>query len=463
MKISKPSADKAFPVRTTTLVSRLAAMVKPAAPASAPADQFGLAGGGMDRPVIRSKTPRNVILAALALAVIGGASALYLAAPGADTQTIAAERVRISPVTTGEFEDFLPLRARVTPRDTVFLDSVEGGRVEEVLVEDGAFVQQGELLAILSNAELQLSVLARQTEVTQQLNSMRSQELALEQTRAQNVQALLEAELAAARVERQYAREKPLAERGFVAARVFDDTRDELAYQRRRVEVLRQSTKTDERLQAGQLAELRGAAQSMQQGLGLARDNLEALKLRAPVSGQLSSFAIQVGQSLARGERLGQIDSAGQNKLTAGVDEFYLDRVEPGQTGVVAINGKDFAVRVSKVYPQVRNGQFEIDLRFAKDEPDDLRRGQSLQLRLSLSDPTPARLVPNGAFYNDTGGNWIFVVAPDGKSAVKRTVRLGRRNSEFIEVLDGLEPGEQVLTSPYAGFADKDRLDLTEK
>ena len=199
----------------------------------------------------------------------------------------------------------------------------------------------------------------------------------------------------------------------------------------------------------------------MQSGLALARANLDALSLRAPVSGTLSGFSIQIGQSLQRGERIGQIDSPGRNKLIAGVDEFYLGRVQIGQKAEAEVNGKRFQTRVTKIYPQVQNGQFQVDLQFLGDEPKDLQRGQTLQVKLTLGDPAPARLIPNGAFYNETGGSWVFVVAPDGRSAVKRQVRLGRRNSDFIEVLDGLDPGERVITSPYTGFADKDRLDLT--
>lgn len=430
---------------------------------SDPNDATPPSGGAMDRVVESKSLPMRAKLA------IGGAAlALFLIlfyafAPDGQSQTIAADRATVSTVTEGKFEDFLPLRARVTPLVTVYLDAIEGGRVEEVLVEDGATVQKGQLLAVLSNAELQLSVLARQTEVTQQLNSMRSQELALAQNRLQNERNLLEADLATRKVARQFERERPLAEKGFVAGKTFRDTSDDLAYQRDRLEVLRRGQATDERLQTNQLAQLRASAASMGSSLELARATLDALNLRAPVSGQLSGFSIQVGQSMGRGERLGQIDSPGSNKLIASVDEYYLGRVAVGQKATVDYGGKTFSLRVTKIYPQVRNGAFEVDLQFLGDEPADIQRGQTLQPRLTLSDPAQALLIPNGAFYNETGGAWVFVVTPDGTEAVKREVRLGRRNAEFIEVLDGLEPGEKVLTSPYTGFADKDRLDLEAK
>ena len=199
--------------------------------------------------------------------------------------------------------------------------------------------------------------------------------------------------------------------------------------------------------------------QRSNQSLELARASLDALNLRAPVAGQLTSFSIQVGQSFNRGERLGQIDSAGRNKLRAQVDEFYLGRVAEGQIATAEVGGRPYRMRVSKIYPQVRNGAFEIDLQFIGQEPADLQRGQTVQIRLTLGDPAPALLIPNGAFYNETGGNWVFVVSPDGGSAVKRQVRLGRRNADYIEVLEGLDPGERVITSPYTGFAERDRLE----
>jgi len=421
-----------------------------------------VSGGGMDKVVARTGPSARLKYAAGAALIVLLAAAAFFLAPGRNSQSVESARLTISPVTRGQFEDFLPLRGRSTPSLTVFLDAVEGGRVERILVEDGAIVQQGQLLALLSNSDLQLNVLARQTEVTQQINSMRSQELALAQTRLANERALIEAELQAQTARRQYDVQRPLAERGFIAGRTIADSRDTMAAAQRRTAVLRRQQSSDERLQSQQLAQLRSSASALNSSLGLARASLDALNLRAPVSGQLTAFSIQVGQSLQRGERLGQIDSLGRNKLVAQVDEFYLGRVAAGQTATAEIAGKTYKMRVAKIYPQVQNGAFSIDLAFAGVEPGELQRGQTLQVRLTLGDPAPALLIPSGAFYNETGGNWVFVVAPDGRSAVKRQVRLGRRNANFIEVLDGLDAGERVITSPYTGFAERDRLDLTE-
>jgi HlyD family secretion protein len=392
-----------------------------------------------------------------------GALLFYLMAPSAESQTVAADRVTVSTVQRGRFDDFLPLRARVTPLVTVFLDAVEGGRVEKVLVEDGAMVQQGQMLAVLSNSDLQLNLLARQSDVSREVNSMRSQELALAQNRMSDERAVIDAELAADKARRQYEVQRPLFQRGFIPAKVFNDSRDEYRSSQRRANVLRRAQAVNERLQTSQLAQLRASNASLSGSLDIARATLDALNLRAPVSGQLTAFSIQVGQSLNRGERLGQIDSAGRSKLVAQVDEFYLGRVEPGQIATAEWGGKTYRLKVAKIYPQVRNGTFEVDFHFLGSEPKDVQRGQTLQTKLTLGDPTPALLIPNGAFYNETGGAWVFVVTPDGSEAIKRQVRLGRRNADHIEVLEGLEPGEKVLTSPYTGFADKDRLDLETK
>ncbi|WP_380873036.1 ABC transporter permease [Sphingomonas sp. DBB INV C78] len=417
-------------------------------------------GGGMDRVVEKKRLPARLKLGIAAGVGLAGLGGFWMLAPSGDSQTVAASRLAIGEVRQGVFEDFLPLRARVTPLVTVYLDAVEGGRVEKVLVEDGATVAKGQLLAELSNADLQLSVLARQTEVAEQLNNMRSQELALSRTRLDNQRAIIESDAAAAKARRQYEREAALTEKGWVAKKTFADTAEDYRFQQRRAAVLRTAQATDERLQSQQLAQLRKSAESLQASFGIATANLESLNLRAPVAGQLTAFSIQIGQSMQQGERLGQIDSPGRNKLAAGVDEYYLGRVQPGQAATLEHGGKPYRLKVAKIYPQVRDGQFEVDLIFVGPEPAGIQRGQTLQAKLTLSDPAPARILPNGAFYNDSGGAWVFVVAPNGKSAEKRTVRLGRRNADFIEVLDGLEPGERVITSPYTGLTDKARLDL---
>jgi HlyD family secretion protein len=415
-------------------------------------------GGAMDRVVVRKSTGKLLLIGGGAAAVLLLALLFYILAPRSDSQTVEASRIQIATVEKGLFEDFLPLRGRVTPLVTVYLDAVEGGRVEQLAVEDGAIVTKGQLLAVLSNADLQLSTLARQTEVEQQLNNMRGQELALAQTRSNNRRELNQAEVELAKARRQYELYRPLAQKGFVSAKQLNDARDDLNFQSRKLAITRQSIAQDEELQRNQLQQLRSSASSLNSGLGIARGSLSQLNLRAPVAGQLSGFSIQLGQSVQQGERLGQIDSAGRSKLVADVDEYYLGRVVLGQGASLDAEGKTYALRVAKIYPQVRNGQFQIDVVFDGPEPPSLQRGQTLQAKLTLGDTTRATLLPSGAFFNDTGGNWVFVVGPDGTSATKRNVQIGRRNAEYFEVLSGLKAGERVIISSYSGLVDKDHL-----
>jgi HlyD family secretion protein len=421
-----------------------------------PRDGGPVSGGAMDKVVIRKKLDPRLLIGGAVAAVLVLILLFWLFAPRAGSQSVNPSRLTIAEVRQGTFEDFLPLRGRVTPLLTVYLDAVEGGRVEQLLVEDGAQVVKGQPLAVLSNADLQLSTLARQTEVEQQLNNMRSQELALQQTRSANRRDLNQAEIDLSKARRLHDLQRPLADKGFVSAKMFNDTKDDLTYQQRRLAILRKSIAEDEQLQASQLAQLRASASSLNQSLSIARSSLSQLQLRAPVSGQLSGFSIQLGQSLERGERLGQIDSAGRSKLVADVDEFYLGRVAVGQTASIDVDGKTYGLKVAKIYPQVRSGQFQIDLVFDGPEPPSLQRGQTMQTKLTLGDSSRALLIPNGAFFNDTGGNWVFVV--DGNGATRRPVQLGRKNNDFIEVLGGLKPGDRVITSSYSGLVDKDHL-----
>ncbi len=417
-----------------------------------------VSGGAMDKVVERKRIDRRILIGGGAAAVVLLVLLFWLFAPRADSMSIARDRLTISEAQSGTFDDFLPVRARVTPLVTVYLDAVEGGQVDKKLVEDGTQVTQGQLLAVLSNAELQLSTLEKQAEVEQQLNNMRSQELALVNTHNDNLRDLNQAETDLAKAKRQYDLYKPLADRGFVATKIFKDAKDDFDYQVHRLQILKQSIQQNEALQTSQLGQLRAAAASLNSSMGVARESLGQLNIHAPVTGQLSGFDIQLGQSLQQGERIGQIDSAGGDKLQADVDEYYLGRVAVGQTATADIDGKTYRLKVAKVYPQVRNGEFQIDLLFDGAEPTSMQRGQTIQAKLTVGDSSKALLIPNGAFFNDTGGTWAFVVDRDGNSATKRAIQLGRRNSDFIEVLGGLKPGDRVITSSYSGLTDKDHL-----
>ena len=423
---------------------------------------LGVSGQGMDRRIEKKLSRKQLVLyAAGALAVLACAWWVFDTLAGGRSLTVNSQRVAISSVTTGTYEDFIPLRGRLVPSSTVYLDAIEGGRVEQVLVEDGELVEAGDLIAVLSNTNLQLEVLGREAAVTEQLNNLRTIELQLEQNRLAHKRNLVEIDYQITRLEREIARQRELLGENLVSQSTIDNLEDELTYYRNRRQVTLESQATDARMQEAQLQQLRDAGEQLQAGLGFARKNLEDLNVRAPVAGKLSGFNIEIGQSITRGGRLGQIDDPDGSKLNARIDEYYLGRVDLELPAIAEHNRQELELRVSKIYPQVKEGNFEVDMTFA-EQPDGLRRGQTLQTRLTLGDNTDAILIPNGAFYQETGGNWVFVVTPDGSEAVKRTVRLGRRNSDFIEVLDGLEPGERVITSPYTSFVGMDRLSLND-
>lgn len=421
-----------------------------------------MSGTGMDRKVERPKSTLKFSLIIVFVAAIAGV--LFVVYTGELSKghrfQIDLNRIEISTVTKGMFEDFIPVRGRVAPLKTVFLDAIEGGRIESVPVEDGALLKQGELIVVLSNSNLQLSVNRNEALVTEQLNNMRSIELQLEQNRLAHKRTLLDIDFDIKRLTRQVQRERQLIENKSIPQSQLDQTEDELEYALKRKALSLKSQATDARLQESQLKSLQAASIQLKQNLAYAKTNLDKLNIRAPVSGKLSGFNVEVGQSISPGGRLGQVDDPSHYKVTAMIDEFYLGRVDLEQFSTFDRKGKNYTLRSAKIYPQVVNGQFEVDFVFVGPQPDDIRRGQSLQTQLTLGDASEATVIPSGAFYQDTGGHWVFVVSPEGDQAIKRTVRLGRRNAKLIEVLEGLEPGEQVITSPYTSFIDRERLQL---
>lgn len=417
-------------------------------------------GAGMDRKVEVKKAKWHKQGAA----VLAGAALLWFAfnlsqQGSGKVLAVNSERIVVSQVTSGTFEDFIPVRGRVAPAKTVFLDAIEGGRVERILVEDGTELKAGELIVELSNASLQLNVLGNEARVAEQLNNMRSIELSLEQNRLRHKSNLIDIEYQIKLLTRQLAREEELVASGAVSKSQFDDTRDTLDWYKNRLTVTLESQASDTRMQEEQLKFLKQTSQRLESNLAISRQNLENMNVRAPVDGKLSGFNVEIGQSIGRGERLGQIDTPNDYKVTAFIDEFYLGRVDIGQSATF----DNYALEISKIYPQVQNGQFEVDFKFVDQQPTGIRRGQTVQTRLTLGDASSALLIPNGAFYQDTGGNWVFVVTADGSEAVKRNVRLGRRNNQFIEVIEGLEEGESVITSPYSSYQDMQRLSLSSK
>jgi len=413
-------------------------------------------GAGMDRKVTRKNNPMKRVAVVAAGLIAAYFIYVIILSPTGQSLTVDQNRIVISDVISGTFEDFIPVRGRVAPAKTLYLDAMEGGRVEQILVEDGADLKAGDLIVEMSNATLQLNVLGNEARVAEQLNNMRSIELSLEQNRLQHKRNLIDINYQIKMLSRQFTREQGLVKNGGVSRTQFADTKDTLDWYRNRLEVTLESQASDAKMQDEQLTFLKETSERLESNLKISRQNLENMNVRAPVDGKLSGFNVEIGQSIGRGERLGQIDTPDNYKLTANIDEFYLSRVALGQN----LQYDNYQLEISKVYPQVQNGQFEVDFKFLADQPKDIRRGQTVQTKLTLGDSNKAILIPNGTFFQDTGGNWIFVVTADKSQAVKRNIRLGRRNNRYIEVLDGLVVGDQVITSTYSSYQDMERLNL---
>ncbi|MCC6917817.1 MAG: HlyD family efflux transporter periplasmic adaptor subunit [Alphaproteobacteria bacterium] len=418
-----------------------------------------LSGSGMDRRIEKKRLTRRRLYG-----IAGGAAALALivylafAVQGGRVYRMDAAQVTVSTVQRGTFDDFIPVRGKLAPLSTVYLETIEGGRVDRRLVEDGALVKAGQPLIDLSNAAIQLDVISREAQIAEQMNNLRTTDLLFEQTRIGYEKDLVEIGYEIVRLKRDLDRKRALVARGAISRATFDQVSDEYEYQLGRRRVTLDAQKKEQDLRAAQAAQLQETVKRLESNLDIARRSLDALQVKAPIDGQLTALDAEVGQSKQPGARLGQIDSVDAFKVTAEVDEFYVARVDIGQSASFTLGGQKVMAKVAKIYPQIREGRFTVDLTIDGPLPAGLRRGQAIDLRLELGGSSPALLVANGPFYQDTGGNWAFVLDGDGTSATRRDIRLGRRNPQVVEVLGGLNEGDRVVTSAYQSYLEMDRI-----
>lgn len=369
----------------------------------------------------------------------------------------------ISTIKQAEFAEYLPLRGVVEPEKTIFIDAIDGGRVEEVLIQEGSLVKQGQAILKLSNTNLQLNVLAREAEVSEQINNMRNTRLALEQNQLSLKRDVIELDFKVLRLQKQFTRNKALIAKNLISDQDFEAVEDELDFQRKYRETVQQSLEKEALLQSQQLQQLGLSIKTLESNLAISRGSLDKLIIRAPISGQLTFLDAQVGESKSNGQRLGQVDLIDQYKVTAQVDEFYVSRVAKGQTASFELNQHTFQIDVAKVYPGIDNGTFKVDFSISdKSIAKQLRLGQSVQLKFNLSSTESKLQIANGGFMQNTAGSWVFVIDENGEQASKRIIRLGRKNPQSIEVLSGLIRGERVITSSYASFADAEQLSLSK-
>lgn len=374
--------------------------------------------------------------------------------------TISRERITIATVRYGKFQEFLPINGSIVPIRTLYLDAIEGGRVEKRFLEAGSYVNQGDPILQLSNTSLLLDIMYREAELFQQSNNLRNTQLAMEQNRLALQSELLELDYQFKKIARVNARNRQLLEKNLISDREFDESNDEYDYLVNRRRLTMQSHVQDSIFRATQVDQLEASLIRMEENLALVKLNQENLLIRAPVSGHLTSLNAEIGESKVRGERLGQIDILDGFKAQIMVDEHYITRVRPGQRGGVTLGANRYELLIDKIYPEVINGQFQIDMTFIGPVPEDIRRGQTVRIRLALGDLTEATMIPRGGFFSKTGGQWVYVIGEDGAFATRRRIRLGRQNQDDYEILEGLEAGEQVITSSYDTFGNYDRIIL---
>lgn len=432
------------------------------------APQPSIAGPAMDRRIEHPAwSPRRWSLGTRigAAAVAIGATSLLLikliAGTGERTHRLPLEQISTATVSRGLFRDLIPLNARVVPRETVYVDAIDGGRVDRLYVEAGDLVEAGQPIIALSNTNLALQVIQQESQLNQAISQLQQNEIALEQNHLVNERGLAEIDYKIQSLQRAMGRRESLAGQGLVAREQRDEIADELAYYQKLRPVQADSSRRQSELRARLLPAIHDQLENLRGNLIVVHDKLDALIVRAPVSGRVTALDLKVGENRAAGERLAEVTPDAGMKLIADIDEFYLSRVRAGQTATVELNGAPVDVTVRRVSPQVRNGQFQIDLDFGAERPEALVAGATTQGRLRLGGDTEALILPNGQFIARTGGDWLFVLSPDGQSAQRRQVRIGRRSVEQLEVLEGLAPGDRVISSDYTGFDEVDRIVLT--
>ena len=415
----------------------------------------------MDRALPkRFWTQQRLILSGGGLLLAGLLAYTFFFADKRSKLNVEREKITVSPVKIGAFEEFIAVTGVVQPLKTIRLDAIEGGYVTQKLVEGGTQVTKGQVLLKLENQSLKLSFLQSETEANRLVNDLQNtrQRLRVERFALRKNLADLDAQIDQAKDSYDRAKllfkDKVVSEEDYLKAK---RAYDRLAKQR---EIEAESQKYQEDNSKLQIQQLEGTLARTQRNVALWQETLSNLVVKAPVSGQLSSIDVEVGSNINRGQNIGQIDDLDGFKMRVGVDEHYNSRIFSGLKGVFEYNGADHELEITRVYPESRNGRIDVDMKFVKAAPANLKRGQSSPIRLELGKAAKATLLPVGGFFSDTGGNWVYVLDNSGKRATKRTITLGRKNPEFYEVLEGLQPGEQVITSSYENFGDNEVLEF---
>lgn len=413
----------------------------------------------MDRE-IKQKNPRLRKYAKIGVPVILLVGLLIWAFAGTGNKVYRtdANSLTISDVTNGNFNDYIRLSGQVEAGIVVQVSALETGIVEQKLIAEGAMVNAGDIILTLRNPNLQQQILDSEAQLAEKQNMLRDTEIAMEKERLSLRQDVLSTQTERNRTRRLYNQQKSLYDEKLVAHEEYLKAKEDYELAEQKLRLLRDRIRQDSLYRSVQVKMMRESLSNMMQNLTLVRQRADNLNIRASHSGQLGNLDAEIGQNIATGQMVGQINVLNDYKIIVNIDEHYIDRVAIGLNGKFERQNSQYAVNVSKVYPEVKNGQFRTDLVFSGQRPDKIRVGQTYYINLQLGEPTKAILVPRGSFYQATGGKWIYVLTANGKEAVKRQIRIGRQNPQYYEVLEGLKPGERVITSSYENFGEAEKI-----
>ena len=384
---------------------------------------------------------------------------IYLIArPNNKTLRVDKDTVTISSAVKGEFNDYIRISGRVQPMTTIQLSPQEGGIVEKILIEEGSPVKAGDAILILNNDNLDLQILNSEAELAEKENILRNTQIQMEQQKLDVRQNVLEYGMQVDRLRRAYEQQKALYEDKLIAKEEYLKAEEDYRLAKQKNDLMAERSKQDSLYRGTQIDRMEESLENMQLNMSMIRRRKSNLIVKAPIDGELGLLDVVLGQSIAAGTKIGQINSVGTYKVEAQIDEHYIDRVIAGLEATFERQGETYSTVIRKVYPEVRDGKFKADFKFGGEQPDNIRAGQTYYLNLQLGQPEEAVIIPRGTFYQKTGGKWIYVVNKEGTKAVKREIRIGRQNPQYYEVLEGLEPGERVITSGYDTYGDSDVL-----
>jgi HlyD family secretion protein len=371
---------------------------------------------------------------------------------------ISVDQVTIARVLEDKFQEFIPVDGVVQPMNTVYIDVVLGGTVEKKYVEDGAMLEEGDTIIRLSNASMQLSYMDQETRMYDAINNLQNSRISLEQNKFYRQKEITNLLYEIDQVKKNFTRERTLYDEGVISVKEYEDAERDYTFTMKQLEISLELQRLDSVSAEEQKRQINASIGRMQANLDQLQENMEKLIVRASAAGVLTSFDVEIGENIPAGTRIGRIDIMGGYKMRANIDERYVSRVDIGQEAELDFSGGAYKLNISKIYTGVTGGAFQVDMQFNGKQPENIKRGQTIQMRLMFSSPSEATIIKRGGFFQETGGNWIYVVDPAGDFAVKRDIRLGRQNTRYYEVLEGLNPGEEVIISSYDSYGGKDKL-----